>query len=188
MGTKINIPPFWKIIGLLSLIINSAMAGGEHIPQPLNYSSRPLLIDAPNQISDAEAGSIGCVIASVAVGVSMIYLMGGISPALAIIEQPLTPSIVLEGSAALAFVFSSACYIGVALAPITVSPYYNEVPKQLVRSSTRPLFAPGELWAISQGRNAPQQQATVPQTVGIPQQQIMVVPRQQSTDNSKQPP
>lgn len=182
----------WRIKALFILVVAAlfvTLAQAEQVTQAFAYPSDPLLIETPTLVSDAEAGSIGCVLASVTVGISMLYLMGGIAPALAFMSQPLPPGVVLEGSAALAFVFSSACYIGVAIAPITVSAYYNKVPSQLTRPASRPLFAPGELWAIGQNPNAvpqPMTQPVIQQPMAIPQQ-FMVIPQQHMAASQQQP-
>lgn len=97
--------------------------------------------------TESESGGIGCVIASLAVGSSMVYLMGGWGPIMAALTAPLHPIRVLEGGAAVAFVFSSACYIGVALAPLTMVTY-TAVTDSLTNSLPAPpkaLFSPNGL-------------------------------------------
>ena len=144
------------LVLILTLVVPYAMA--VQTPQALG-SYDPLLDDTPDSTSSADLGGMGCFVATVTVGVGMLYLMGGLSATLASVPSLLPPRAVLEGSAALAFVLSSACYVGVTLAPLAVSTY-DSILARFVQVPNRPLFAPGELEAIESGTAMP---TTVPQ-------------------------
>jgi hypothetical protein len=77
--------------------------------------------------TESEVSGIGCLVVSVAVGGAMTYLFGGVRSVVATLSAPMAPARILEGSAAAAFVFSSACYIGVALAPLAMLTYTSIV-------------------------------------------------------------
>jgi len=143
----------------------------------VEYVVDPLLEEPPNTFSDAELGGIGCLVASTAISGGMLYLMGGIGTALTSMTPPIHPAIVLEGSAAVAFVLSSACYIGVALAPVVVSTYGSISNSFTQELPLRPLFAPGELLAIGNGNLMPPQSQISP-TAPQQQQPTLVVPTQ----------
>ncbi len=68
--------------------------------------------------TESEIGGIGCAVASAGVGAGMIGMMGGPAALRLGLQAAMTPRTVLEASAAVAFVFSSACYVGVAMAPV----------------------------------------------------------------------
>jgi hypothetical protein len=68
-------------------------------------------------------GGIGCLVATTTTGGVLTYLMGGIGRVVASLQGPLPAPRVLEGAAAAAFVFSSVCYIGAALAPVAMMAY-----------------------------------------------------------------
>jgi len=155
------------VLTLTMVTTSPSSATTPQTTQGLDYISDPLLEEIAEPISDAELGGIGCLVASTAISGSMLYLMGGVSTALSSITPPIHPSIVLEGSAAIAFVLSSACYIGVALAPIAVSTYNSISDKFVQELPPRPLFAPGELLAIGRGAMSQPQPAT---TAVTPQQ------------------
>lgn len=143
------------ILTILATPCNATTASTAQVPETTqvpDYVTDPLLEEVVQPISDAELGGIGCLIASSAVSGSMLYLMGGVGVAFSSMAPPIHPAIVLEGSAAIAFVLSSACYIGVALAPVAVGTY-NSISNQFAAQEPplRPLFAPGELLAIGSG-------------------------------------
>lgn len=157
------------LILLSATMAQPCIANTAQTTPTLEYVTDPLLEEVPNSVSDAELGGIGCLVASTAISGSMLYLMGGVT-ALASITPPIHPSLVLEGSAAIAFVLSSACYIGVALAPIAVSAYNSISDKFAQEPPPRPLFAPGELFAISRGLPQP----TPPSSTTTPQAAVPV--------------
>ncbi len=82
-------------------------------------SSRlPPVIDAlTSPLSDGELAGIGCLVGTVVAGSAVVALAGGAGQVAAALQGPLPPVRVLEGGAALAFLVSSACYVGQALAP-----------------------------------------------------------------------
>lgn len=162
IGTRLS------LVSLLIFTMTAPSAIAQTAPT-MNYPPDPLLEEAPSTITDAELGSIGCLVASATVSGSMLYLMGGLGNAFGSLTPPLHPAIVLEGSAAVAFVLSSACYIGVAMAPLAVSTY-NSLSERFTQTlPPRPLYAPGELWAIGNGMTPQQPYETVPQPA-YPQQ------------------
>lgn len=122
-----------------------------------NYSSPLALDELALPFTESEASGIGCIIGSLAVGSGMVYLMGGWGPVMVGLTPPLHPLRVLEGTAAISFVFSSACYLGVATAPIVMSTYTAIVDGLHAPSSPpKPLFFPNELG----GSTAPNMQTS----------------------------
>ena len=79
----------------------------------------PLLISL---FTESETGGLGCLSLSVISGAALWRAMGGRAGiALAVNGGVTAPARVLEAAAAAAFVFSSTCYIGQALAPLTAT-------------------------------------------------------------------
>jgi hypothetical protein len=70
--------------------------------------------------TDSEIGGIGCAVATVAAGAGIVAAMGGPVAVGVALHGILTPRAVLEASAASAFVASSACYVGQAMAPVVL--------------------------------------------------------------------
>ena len=79
----------------------------------------PVFDQLASPFTESEIGGIGCAVASLGAGAGMLGLMGG-PAAITAGAGVLTPRGVLEASAALAFVFSSACYVGQAMAPVVM--------------------------------------------------------------------
>jgi hypothetical protein len=104
----------------LSLVV-SLEAGADAASLP------PVLDELAAPFSESQAGGIGCLVGVVAAGGAMTYMLGGVGPALASLSAPLPAARVLEGGAAAAFVFSSACYVGVALAPLAMLAYTSVI-------------------------------------------------------------
>lgn len=86
--------------------------------QPLSFIDQ---IASP--LTDAELGAAGCLTASVATGGVLLYLMGGFSRIAASMQGVMPPLRVMEGAAAVSFIFSSVCYVGSALAPMAMKAY-----------------------------------------------------------------
>ncbi len=85
----------------------------------------PVFDELASPFTESEIGGLGCFVATVATGVGMTALMGGGSAVVAALGGVTTPRAVLEASAASAFVFSSACYVGQALAPVAMMGFYS---------------------------------------------------------------
>jgi len=100
------------IAALLALIGGASPAGAQNAPLP------PVIETLTAPISDGEMAGIGCLVGTVAAGGAVVALAGGVGPVAAALQGPLTPLHVLEGGAALAFLVSSSCYVGQALAPL----------------------------------------------------------------------
>lgn len=84
-------------------------------------SRLPPVIDALTApLSDGELAGIGCLVGTVVAGGAVVALAGGPGPVALALQGPLPPVRVLEGGAAMAFLVSSACYVGQALAPTVV--------------------------------------------------------------------
>jgi len=95
---------------LLLLAPVSAWAEAARLPPAIEALTAPL--------SDTELAGAGCLVASSAAAAGVVVLAGGLGPIGSALQGPLSATRVLEGGAALAFLFSSACYIGQALAPV----------------------------------------------------------------------
>lgn len=102
----------------------------------------PPMVEFTMPFTESEAGGIGCIVASTAVGSVVTYLMGGIGPIIAFLAGPMHPIQVLEVSAAAAFVFSSSCYMGVVLAPLGMLTYTSLVDSFASSPEPSSLFAP----------------------------------------------
>ena len=77
----------------------------------------PIIDTLTAPLSDSEMAGIGCLVATTVVGGAVVVLAGGAGAVAAALQGPLPPVRVLEGGAALAFLVSSACYVGQALTP-----------------------------------------------------------------------
>ena len=103
----------------------------------------PVFDPLASPFTEGEIGGIGCAVASLGVGAGMLALMGGPAALRAGMQGALTPRTVLEASAALAFVFSSACYVGQALAPVMLLGWTNLIDGLTpLRSAPAPFPAP----------------------------------------------
>ncbi len=101
--------------GLLAVAIGA-------IPSRLSaQSSRlPPVIDAMTApYTENELGGIGCLAGTVVAGGVVMAVAGG-GAIMAALQGPISPIRVVEGGAALAFLLSSACYVGQALTPVTM--------------------------------------------------------------------
>ena len=105
-------------------LIAGALALSLALPAEAQTSRVPPVFDQlASPFTDSEIGGIGCMVASTAVGVGMLGLVGGFSGLRVAVQGMITPRTVLEASAAGAFVFSSTCYIGQAVAPVIMFGY-----------------------------------------------------------------
>ena len=87
--------------------------------QAQTNSRLPPVIDALTApLSDNEMAGIGCLVATTVAGGTVMALVGGPAAVAAALQGPISPVRVLEGGAALAFLVSSACYVGQALTPV----------------------------------------------------------------------
>jgi hypothetical protein len=90
------------------------------IPSMAQTSRLPPVIDAMTApYSESELGGIGCLAGTLLAGGTVVALAGG-GAVVTALQGPLTPLLILEGGAALAFLMSSACYVGQALTPVTM--------------------------------------------------------------------
>jgi len=123
------------ILGLVACALAPLVA----VPVAAQTPRMPPVFDQlASPFTDSEIGGIGCAVASGAIGAGMLGLMGG--PAglrAALVGVAITPRAVLEASAAGAFVFSSACYVGQAVAPVVMLGWTT-----LLDSLTAPRNAP----------------------------------------------
>ncbi|MEI6558916.1 MAG: hypothetical protein WCO00_10965 [Rhodospirillaceae bacterium] len=106
----------------------------------------PVFDQLASPFTEGEIGGIGCALASVGVGAGMVGLMGGPAALGLSLQGALSPRLVLEASAAVAFVFSSACYIGQAMAPVVLLGWTS-----LLDSVSAPRNAPTPFPAPSNG-------------------------------------
>ena len=77
----------------------------------------PIIDQLTSPLSDGELGGLGCLAGIAASGGALVALAGA-GPVAAVLEGPIPPVVVLQGGAALAFMVSSACYVGQAVAPV----------------------------------------------------------------------
>ncbi|CAK0742840.1 membrane hypothetical protein [Gammaproteobacteria bacterium] len=85
--------------------------------------SLPFIDQLTSPFTDTELSGVGCLAASATTGGILVYLMGGFSRIVASMQGVIPPIRVMEGAAAISFVFSSVCYIGSALAPVAMMTY-----------------------------------------------------------------
>ncbi len=101
-----------------TVAIVAALAGAPALAQAPRMP--PVFDQLASPFTESEVGGIGCAVASLGAGAGMVGLMGGPAVLRAGMGGTFSPRSVLEGSAAVAFVFSSACYVGQALAPVVL--------------------------------------------------------------------
>jgi len=82
--------------------------------------SPPVFDQFASPFTEGETGGIGCAVATAAAWAGIVAAMGGPAAVGAALHSVLTPRAVLEAAAASAFVASSACYVGQALAPVVM--------------------------------------------------------------------
>jgi hypothetical protein len=103
----------WVVLAILSLPCVSGTA------QAQTTNRLPPVIDAITApFSDSELAGLGCLVGTTVASGAVVALAGGPGMVAAALQGPLSPVRVLEGGAALAFLVSSACYVGQALAPV----------------------------------------------------------------------
>ena len=119
-STRPNVPAVSAIViaALLAATPDTSTPAQAQAPR-----TPPVLDQLASPFTDSEVGGFGCLASTLATGASMTALMGGPSELAAALSGILTPRLVLEASAAGAFVFSSACYIGQVLAPVVMLGY-----------------------------------------------------------------
>lgn len=112
------------------------------LPAQAQPSTRlPPVIDALTApFSDSELAGLGCLVATTVAGGAVVALAGGPGAVAASLQGPFPPVRVLEGGAALAFLVSSACYVGQALAP-TVALGWQSLMDLLTPHPTAPPLA-----------------------------------------------
>jgi hypothetical protein len=105
------------LLGLLGLLTVAAVACGPAAAQAPR--SPPVFDQLASPFTETEIGGFGCLTATAVSGIGIVALLGGPGALLSAVRGlTLQPRTVLEASAAIAFVFSSACYVGQALAPV----------------------------------------------------------------------
>ena len=82
--------------------------------------SPPVFDDLASPFTEGEIGGIGCGVATLAAGAGIVVAMGGPTGIGTALQSVITPRAVLEAAAASAFVASSACYVGQAMAPLVM--------------------------------------------------------------------
>ena len=97
------------VAGLVCLLAAPAQAQSSRLPPVMEALTAPL--------SDGELAGLGCLASVTASSAAVVALSGGLGAITAALSGPLPPVDVLQGGAALAFLVSSACYVGQALAP-----------------------------------------------------------------------
>jgi hypothetical protein len=101
---------------MAALVIGSLLP----VPAMAQTSRLPPVIDAMTApYSETELAGIGCLAGTVAAGGTVVAL-AGVGTVATALQGPLSPLLILEAGAALAFLVSSACYVGQALTPVTM--------------------------------------------------------------------
>ena len=122
----------------------AALAVSSVAPAAAQAPRMPPVFDSlASPFTESEIGGIGCAVASVGAGAGMLGLMGGPAALSAGLSGVISPRTVLEASAAVAFVFSSACYVGQALAPVVMLGVTNLIDSvSAPRATPTPFPAP----------------------------------------------
>jgi hypothetical protein len=103
------------------MILSALVALAVTLPAQAQTSRLPPVIDAMTApLSDGELAGVGCLVGTAVAGGAVVALAGGPGTVALALQGPLPPVRVLEGGAALAFLVSSACYVGQALAPVAM--------------------------------------------------------------------
>jgi hypothetical protein len=90
------------------------------VPSQAQSSRLPPVLDAMTApYSETELAGVGCLAGTVVAGGAVVAL-AGVGTVATALQGPLSPLLVLEAGAALAFLVSSACYVGQALTPVTM--------------------------------------------------------------------
>lgn len=115
---------------VIAVVLAFVLTAGAQARHP-----RPILDELASPLSESELGGVGCLVGTTAVGGALVYLLGGWGAIAGHLGGPLPAARVLEGAAAGAFIFSSACYVGAALAPVAAmahdsmtAPLVEEIP------------------------------------------------------------
>ena len=119
-----------RVLGPAAAIALTLLAPASGIAQ----GSLPQHDSLGSLFTESEIGGLGCLGVSAVTGVALWRAMGGGEGVALAVNGIVSPARVLESAAAAAFVFSSTCYIGQALAPLTTT---------LVASLAEALFGPG---------------------------------------------
>lgn len=101
-----------SLLAFATLLCAPLTARSERLPPVIEALTAPL--------SDSEVAGIGCLVGTALAGGAVVALAGGPRAAALAVQGPLAPAQVLEGGAAMAFLVSSACYVGQALAPVVM--------------------------------------------------------------------
>jgi hypothetical protein len=102
---------------ILALILIQPM------PVQAQRQTLPFLDQITSPLTESELGAMGCLVASAATGGILTYMMGGFSRIATNMQGAIPPLRVMEGAAAVSFIFSSVCYIGAAVAPMAMKAY-----------------------------------------------------------------
>ena len=116
------------ILSVLSVPL-TAQAQSNRLPPVIESLTAPF--------SDGELAAIGCLAGTVVASGAVVVLAGGPAAVAAALQGPVPPVRVLEGGAALAFLVSSACYVGQALAPLAMLGW-TSVADRLSSPTSRP--------------------------------------------------
>ena len=101
------------------------------VPAAAQNSRPPPVFDQlASPFTESELGGIGCLVSSAAATGIMVWLIGGPGAVAAALGTASSPAMILQGAAAGAFLYSSACYIGQALSPLALLTY-NSVGDRL---------------------------------------------------------
>ena len=103
--------PFLAGLLMVSLLPSPSTAQSSRLPPVIDAMTAPY--------SDTELAGMGCLAGTVVAGGTVVAL-AGVGPVATALQGPLSPLLVLEAGAALAFLVSSACYVGQALTPVTM--------------------------------------------------------------------
>jgi hypothetical protein len=96
---------------IVSLLPVPSLAQSSRLPPVLDAMTAPY--------SETELAGVGCLAGTVVAGGAVVAL-AGVGTVATALQGPLSPLLVLEAGAALAFLVSSACYVGQALTPVTM--------------------------------------------------------------------
>ncbi len=114
---------------LASLLVLLVLAG------PAVAQPPPVIDQLTSPFTDSELGGVGCLTASTLTAGTLVYLLGGFRRIAMGMQGVIPTARVMEGTAAAAFIFSSACYVGAALAPVAMMLYTSIADRSFLDSS-----------------------------------------------------
>jgi hypothetical protein len=98
------------LVAMTAMLGQPAAAQTPRVPPAFDPFASPL--------TETELTGFGCVAASALTAGALAWALGGAGAVVGALRVPMSQLRVMEAAAATAFIFSSACYVGQATAPL----------------------------------------------------------------------